>query len=115
MRGIRDGKPTFVVVDVPEDATGAEVVVGFAQWEPPSQSPPSPAAVFATNDPIPGSFDQHKAEVLFRLMMDETKKALGPNGHSNMWCKFTSLCNPPSRVNPNLTVCLYASAHAHRG
>jgi hypothetical protein len=90
MRAIRDGKPVFVVVDIAEEGSGAEALVGFAQWEPPSQSPPSSAALFATSDPIPGSFDQDKAEVLFRLIKGETKKALGPTGHSNIWCKLTS-------------------------
>jgi thiamine pyrophosphate-dependent acetolactate synthase large subunit-like protein len=88
-RRMKDGKPTFVVIDVPEDGSDAEVVVGFAQWDTPSQAPPaaSEAATEADLDPSPGSLDQEELRKLYKVIEEETKKALGPDGSSKMWCK----------------------------
>lgn len=89
LRRMRDGKPTFVVVDVPEDGSDTEVVVGFAQWDTPSQGAPGAAGAVteADIDPSPGSLDQEKLRELYKQIEDETKKALGPEGYSKMWCK----------------------------
>ncbi|KAK4118627.1 acyl-CoA N-acyltransferase [Parathielavia appendiculata] len=85
LRRIRDGQPTFVVLDAAEDASTAEEVVAVAHWQPPLQTPPSAAATFATKDPVPGSLDLKKAEEIFRVMTDETTKVLGPDWHENTW------------------------------
>ena len=42
-RRMKEGRPTFVVVDRTEDGK-EEVVVGFAQWDPPKRQPEQPAA-----------------------------------------------------------------------
>ncbi|KAK4149786.1 puromycin N-acetyltransferase [Chaetomidium leptoderma] len=86
MRRMRDGKPTFVVVDVPEDGSGAEEVVGFAQWELPQATPPASEAVAEVDkDTLPGSLDQEKLIEMYAILEKETKRALGPDGHSKMW------------------------------
>jgi hypothetical protein len=87
---MKDGKPTFVVVDVPEDGSGAEVVVGFAQWDRPSQAAPAASEVVAEADldPLPGSLDQEEFRKLHKVIEEESKKALGPDGSSKMWCKL---------------------------
>ncbi|KAK4095695.1 hypothetical protein N658DRAFT_562915 [Parathielavia hyrcaniae] len=85
LRRIRDGQPTFVVAGVAEDGSAAEQVVGVAEWQQPSQSPPSAAATVATNDAVPGSLDLEKAEEMFRVMTDEAKKVLGPDWHKDTW------------------------------
>jgi hypothetical protein len=87
---MKDGKPTFVVVNVPEDGSGAEVVVGFAQWDRPSGAAPaaSEAVTEADLDPFPKSLDQEALRELYGVIDEETKKALGPDGSSKMWCKL---------------------------
>ncbi|KAK4035184.1 puromycin N-acetyltransferase [Parachaetomium inaequale] len=96
LRRMREGKPTYVVVDVPEDGSGDERVVGFAQWELPSQETPSTAgaAVEIEPDPLPASLDQEKLLEMYRLIEDETKKALGPEGYSNMWYLMSVAIDP---------------------
>ncbi|KAL2261805.1 hypothetical protein VTK26DRAFT_3279 [Humicola hyalothermophila] len=91
LRRMREGKPTFVVVDVPEQDNSSEVLVGFAQWEPPSQptsfdgaASTDPAQEMA-KDPLPPSLDANKLQEMYDIIDCETKKALGPEGHSKMW------------------------------
>lgn len=89
VRRMNEGKPTFVVVDVPEDKTSAEVVVGFAQWELPFQPASSNSIVGeADKDPVPATLDTQVFQEMYDIMDIETNKALGPDGHSKMWCKF---------------------------
>lgn len=94
---MREGNPTFVVVDVSENGSDAEVVVGFAQWDIPSREAPraSEAVSEADVDPLPGSLDQEQLREIYRVIDDETKKALGPDGHSKMWCKCPLLLHYP--------------------
>jgi thiamine pyrophosphate-dependent acetolactate synthase large subunit-like protein len=91
IRRMREGKPTFVVVDVPENGDGTEEVLGYAQWDPPTKASPEPAPSEADQDPAPGSLDEEALREMWRVIDDETKKALGPDGHSKMWCKYQIL------------------------
>lgn len=92
LRRMREGKPTFVVVDVTEGESEGENVVGFAQWELPSCStaPASHAAAEAEKDALPASLDRDSLQELYAALETETKKALGPDGHSKMWCKLST-------------------------
>lgn len=89
---MREGKPTFVVVDVTEGEPESENVVGFAQWELPSSltAPESHAAAEAEKDALPASLDRDSLQELYAALETETKKALGPDGHSKMWCKVAT-------------------------
>lgn len=91
IRRMREGKPTFVVVDVPENGDGTEEVLGYAQWDPPTKASPEAAPTEADQDPAPGSLDEEALREMWRVIDDETKKALGPDGHSKMWCKYQIL------------------------
>jgi hypothetical protein len=88
---MRDGNPTFVVVDAPEDGSEEGEIVGFSQWEVPPRptetkaTPKTPAQ--ANQVPVPASLDQEALQHLFSALDRETHRALGPEGHSNMWCK----------------------------
>lgn len=90
LRRMKEGKPTFVAVDVSED--GAETVVGYAQWESPSSSQPPTSELSdvceLTKDPLPPCLDEGNMLEIYRIMETETRRALGPEGHSNMWCKL---------------------------
>lgn len=96
LRRMRDGNPTFVVVDIAEGGAETEEVVGFAQWELPSQvvAPAPEATVEADKDPMPGALDQEELRKLYRVIETETKKALGPDGHRNMWCTSLTRSSP---------------------
>lgn len=85
---MRDGnKPTFVAVDVPDDGNLEEKVVGFAQWELPSPSAaPEAEPSEADKDPLPASLDQDALRAIIDIIETETKKALGPDGHSKVCC-----------------------------
>ena len=88
MRRMREGKPTFVVVDVPDDGSDGEDVVGFAQWELPSSSTHvSEPAHESESDPLPASLDLEALSEVFAKLEAESKKALGPDGHNKIWCK----------------------------
>ena len=90
LRRMREGKPAFVVVDVPEDGSDGEKVVGFAQWELPSPSTDASASEPADeieSDPLPASLDLERLREVFAKLEAEAKKALGPDGHSKIWCK----------------------------
>ncbi len=88
MRRMREGKPTFVVVDVPDDGSDGENVVGFAQWELPSSSRHvSEPAHESESDSLPASLDIEALKEVFAKLEAEAKKALGPDGHSKIWCK----------------------------
>jgi hypothetical protein len=39
-------------------------------------------------DPLPGSLDQEEFRKLHKVIEEESKKALGPDGSSKMWCKL---------------------------
>ncbi|KAL2022932.1 hypothetical protein VTK56DRAFT_4147 [Thermocarpiscus australiensis] len=84
-RRMREGKPTFVVVDDQEDESRPEKIVGFAQWELPSQSLPAKDGNEAGEEPLPASLDGEALRANFEVMEAEAKKALGPDGHSKMW------------------------------
>jgi hypothetical protein len=111
---MREGKPTFVVVDVPEDGSGDEQVVGFAQWELPSQATPfaAGAAVEVEPDQVPASLDQEKLLEMYQIIVEETKKALGPEGYSNMWCK--SPCSRTPWPELRLTIPFNTRPHVCR-
>jgi hypothetical protein len=114
LRRMREGKPTYVVVDVPEDEADGEEVVGFAQWELPSGSTaPAEAAAETEKDPLPGSLDRETLLKVYAALEAETKKALGPDGHSKMWCKLAVvLVNVRSKLNempPKQTSCFSPS------
>ncbi|KAL2269272.1 hypothetical protein VTJ83DRAFT_1456 [Remersonia thermophila] len=85
VRRMREGKPTVVVVDVPDNGDGPEEVVGFAQWDPPSLGVQGSAQAEADQDKIPGCLDQDALREMMRVIDEETKRALGPDGHSKMW------------------------------
>ncbi|KAL2127087.1 hypothetical protein VTI74DRAFT_11366 [Chaetomium olivicolor] len=85
LRRMRDGNPTFVVVDVPEDGSKPEEVVGFAQWQAPAESTALSELKEADNGPLPPSLDQEALREIFEVLNKETKKVLGPDGHSKMW------------------------------
>ncbi|KAL1836474.1 hypothetical protein VTJ49DRAFT_5088 [Mycothermus thermophilus] len=85
VRRMREGKPTVVVVDIPDNGDGPEQVVGFAQWEPPTQGIQGSAEAEADQDKTPGCLDQDALREMLRVIDDETKRALGPDGHSKMW------------------------------
>ncbi|KAK3290226.1 acyl-CoA N-acyltransferase [Chaetomium fimeti] len=88
IRRMREGKPTYVVVEVSEDGgDGDAQVVGFAQWELPSQTTPSVTGSSANEqqDPFPPSLDEKMLREMFEAIDEMTTVALGPSGHSNMW------------------------------
>ncbi len=88
LRRMREGKPTFVVVDVPDDGRDSERVVGFAQWElPPPTTHASEPADEIESDPLPASLDLERLREVVEKLEAESKKALGPDGHSKIWCK----------------------------
>ncbi|KAK4180462.1 acyl-CoA N-acyltransferase [Triangularia setosa] len=87
-RRMKDGKKTFVVVDKLED--GSEQIVGYAQWETPESLPATPApddktANEAEINVLPPSLDQETLGDIFKLMGEVTERALGKEGHSQMW------------------------------
>ena len=91
---MQEGKPTFVAVDVSDDGSAGEKVVGFAQWELPAALTTETASRSASEqadevekDPLPASLDVERLYELYEKLEIETKKALGPDGHSKIWCK----------------------------
>ncbi|KAH6628928.1 acyl-CoA N-acyltransferase [Chaetomium tenue] len=86
-RRMREGKPTFVVVEGSEDGDSDGQVVGFAQWELPSQGTSSAigAAENEQQDPCPPSLDKDALRDVFKKMDEMAVAALGSDGHSNMW------------------------------
>ena len=104
IRRMKEGKPTFVVVDVPENGSSTETVVGFAQWELPWQpTSPDGGVCEAAKDPVPQTLDEGKLREMYEIIDIETKRALGPDGHSKMWCKF--MCLRLRRLGRMLTSC----------
>ncbi len=91
LQRMRDGNLTFVVVDAPEGDSEAGEIVGFSQWEVPARptetDPASKASAHANQVPMPASLDQEALQHLFSALDRESHRALGPEGHSNMWCK----------------------------
>ena len=94
-RRMREGKPNFVVVEGSEEGDGDARVVGFAQWELPSQKPSSAidTAENEQQDYFPPTLDQEALRNMFRKIDEMTMAGLGPSGHSNMWCK-SARCEP---------------------
>ncbi|KAK0726192.1 acyl-CoA N-acyltransferase [Apiosordaria backusii] len=85
-RRMKDGKKTFVVVDKLED--GSEHIVGFAQWETPESLPANiehKTANEADIDVLPPSLDQDALRRLVKDLEVVTERALGKEGHSQMW------------------------------
>lgn len=98
-RRMRDGKATFVVVDAPDDGGAEENVVGFVQWElpPPQDAPEVRVEVSeADQDPLPASLDEEGLRAIIETLEAQTEKALGPDGHSKLWCKFVTRPRKPS-------------------
>ncbi|KAK4234924.1 puromycin N-acetyltransferase [Achaetomium macrosporum] len=97
---MREGKPTFVAVDVPEDGSEAEQIVAVAQWDVPS--PPTAAGEhgdaqktgYYIQEPLPPSLDQDALFELYKAVEEETKKALGPDGHSKMFYLMSLAVDP---------------------
>ncbi|KAJ4298327.1 hypothetical protein N0V88_003352 [Collariella sp. IMI 366227] len=98
VRRMRSGQLTFVVVDIPEDGSeGEEVVVGFAQWELPTESDRSTDTKEldeVNQDPPPPTLDQDALREIFEVINTEAKKWLGPEGHSKMWYLMVLAIDP---------------------
>ncbi|KAH6855490.1 acyl-CoA N-acyltransferase [Chaetomium sp. MPI-CAGE-AT-0009] len=95
-RRMREGKPTYVVVEVSEDGNVDAQVVGFAQWELPSETTPLAidSAASEQQDPFPPSLDQGKLWEMYKTIDEMTAAALGPSGHSNMWYLMSLAIDP---------------------
>lgn len=87
---MREGKPTFVVVDVPDDESSTENIVAFSQWETPLQPTSASKQGGGEADTVvvrePASLDTEALRAIMERIDTESKKALGPDGYSNMWC-----------------------------
>jgi hypothetical protein len=92
---MREGKPTFVCVDVPGDSSGPGKIVACAQWALPA--PPTIITSgeagnaqdkYPIQEPLPPSLDEAALRELYKTVERETEKALGPDGYSKMWCKL---------------------------
>lgn len=95
VRRMRSGKITYVIVDIPEDGSGNEEIVGMAQWEPPSQGTDAvpDASAETEQDVSPRSLDQEELARLFNLVDEVSIEILGPQGHSDIYCTLSA---PPS-------------------
>jgi hypothetical protein len=105
-RRMREGKPTFVVVEGSEAGDGDAQVVGFAQWELPSQKTSSEmgTAENERQEPFPPALDQDALRDLYKKIEEMTMAGLGPSKQSNMWCKPTSFGRTRvPRFEPKLT------------
>lgn len=97
LQRLRDGKPTFVVVEVHDDENKQEEVLGFAQWEAPLHSPPAQEQSREADAVVlPSCLDQGNLRKLYETLVRETKQALGPEGYSKMWCKYFKFAIPHS-------------------
>jgi hypothetical protein len=91
IRRMRDGKVTLVVVETADD--GEETVVGMAQWVQPvdknagAPSPPSSGGTVVAEEPAPATLDSEALDGFMKLLEEETKKVLGPDGSKHMWCE----------------------------
>lgn len=99
-RRMREGKPTFVVVEGSEEGGSEGQVVGFAQWELPSQKTSSAigTAENEQQDTFPPTLDQDALQDIFKKIDEMTMIGLGPSGHSNMWCKSANCERIPFRT-----------------
>lgn len=115
IRRMRDGKVTLVVVETAND--GEETVVGMAQWVPPvtkgagAPSPPSSGGTVVAEEPAPATLDSEALNDFMKLLDEETKKVLGPEGSKNMWCE----CWANWSLAFNVLMFLYRPPCPHRG
>ncbi|KAK3311707.1 acyl-CoA N-acyltransferase [Chaetomium strumarium] len=100
---MREGKPTFVCVDVAEDDSndtgGPERIIGYAQWEVPlppvaGETGEAKKSGYYNQEPFPPSLDQDALFKIYKTVEDETKRALGPDGHSKMWYLMSLAVDP---------------------
>ncbi|KAH6623984.1 acyl-CoA N-acyltransferase [Chaetomium sp. MPI-SDFR-AT-0129] len=93
---MKSGKITHVIVDIPEDGSSGEEIVGMAQWEPPSQgSDAAPDASTETQQDVsPGSLDQEELAKLMKLIDEISIDILGPQGHSNIYYLMVLAVDP---------------------
>jgi len=108
--------------DAPDDDAAEGTVVGYAGWERPMKmvkngasenaerkedgdgdqemgggttaAGAAEAAFYASLPPVPG-FSQERVDKTLELMERESKRCLGPDGHSNMWY-LSALCVDPA-------------------
>ncbi|KAK0748927.1 acyl-CoA N-acyltransferase [Schizothecium vesticola] len=99
IRRMRDGKATLVVVDTADD--GEETaVVGMAQWVRPvdkgagAPPPPSSGGTVVAEDPAPATLDSEALDDFMKLLDEETKKVLGPDGSKHMWYLLVLTVDP---------------------
>ncbi|SPQ19918.1 9669af0b-78f2-40ae-8598-ccbcdd4e165f [Thermothielavioides terrestris] len=93
---MRNGSPTFVVVEIPEDGNAEGTVVGYAQWDAPAAASAHASKGHWEDDrvPSPGSLDEAKLLELYVTLEAETKRVLGPEGHSNMYYLLSVAVDP---------------------
>ncbi|KAL2138586.1 hypothetical protein VTI28DRAFT_6531 [Corynascus sepedonium] len=81
---MREGMPTYVVVDMPESEDSNGQVIGFIQWELPSLTRPPSADGNGKDeeDLSPPSLDQEQLHEISKLTHDMTSSALGADGYN---------------------------------
>jgi hypothetical protein len=103
VRRMKEGKPAYVVVDVSEGGIPDEegLVVGFCQWELPSEGQEKKQNFKddANADRLPPILDSQAYHAMGEVIDRESHKILGPEGYSKMWCKYSRV-----RLNETLTV-----------
>lgn len=98
LKRMRDGKVTLVVVDVPDDNSAPEVIVGMAQWVRPVDVAAPPDVGYSgdksveVEEPAPATLDSEALSRFMGQLDEETVKALGQDGSKHMWCTRRSSC-----------------------
>ncbi|EGS22577.1 uncharacterized protein CTHT_0010460 [Thermochaetoides thermophila DSM 1495] len=89
VRRMKEGKPAYVVVDVSEGGIPDEegLVVGFCQWELPSEGQEKKQNFEddANADRLPPILDSQAYHAMGEVIDRESHKILGSEGYSKMW------------------------------
>ncbi|KAK4183916.1 acyl-CoA N-acyltransferase [Podospora australis] len=99
-RRMKNGNPTFVVVDVAQDGTEQDIV-GFAQWGLPKSKNPnqksSQEVDHESTDAPPPSLDKEGLDELYGKLDAEVQKVLGEQGADNMWYLMILAVDPKQK------------------